>query len=335
MQAIALMVRRQLRQPVCSFDGEKFEDFHVGMETGVSAQFNRFPVRPLCAAARIHPSRVRTINMTQPLLPILVEPAELEPKLRASNLLLVDLNRAEVYVQAHLPGAVRLEYADIAIAKPPALGLLPDAKRLSEILSGVGLTPDKHVVAYDADGGSRAARFLWTLEAVGHRRYSLLNGGNVAWQHESRPLVTEPTTPRPSQYTATLHDGVVADQRWILDHVNDPAVTILDARTAGEYSGAVLRSARGGHIPGAINFDYSNAIDTTRQMRLKPTEELRQGLMRAGVVPDKEIVVYCQTHHRSAHTWFVLKVLGFENVRGYPGSWSEWGNRLDTPVESG
>jgi len=272
--------------------------------------------------------------VSQPLLPLLVEPAELESKLGASNLLRVDLNRADIYAHAHLPGARRLDYADIVAAKPPAMGLVPDTKRLSEILSRIGLTPSVHVVAYDAESGSRAARFLWTLDAIGHPHYSLLNGGLVAWQQEGRVATNEPAAaPKPSQYTATLRDNVIADKDWILKHLKDPNVVILDARSAAEYDGSLLRAARGGHIPGAVNFDYMQAIDAARQTRLRPAEELRRELISVGVTPEKEVVVYCQTHHRSAHTWFVLKSLGYPKLRGYPGSWSEWGNSPDTPIE--
>ncbi len=271
--------------------------------------------------------------MKSPLLPLLAEPAELDAALGALTLLLVDLSRPEVYAASHLPGAVHVEYADIAIAKPPAMGALPDAERLSEILGAMGLTPNMHVVAYDAERGSRAARLLWTLEAVGHRRYSLLNGGLVAWQQEGRRVVSDVTTPSPTPYTVTLNQSAIAEKDWVLRHLNDPSVTLLDARSAGEYNGSVLRAARGGHIPGAVNLDYATAIDNTRQARLKPAEELRRKLSEVGVKPEKEIVVYCQTHHRSAHTWFVLKSLGFPRVRGYPGSWSEWGNSPDTPIE--
>ncbi|HKQ30454.1 MAG TPA: sulfurtransferase [Burkholderiales bacterium] len=270
--------------------------------------------------------------MTRPLLPLLVEPAELEPKLGTAGLLLVDLNRAETYASVHLPGAVRLEYADITAAQPPATGLLPDNTRLAQILSAIGLTPDTHVVAYDSDGNSRAARFLWTLDAVGHARYSLLNGGLAAWQLEGKRVTNEPGVPTPSTYKVNLRSDAIADQAWIGAHLGDAGVVLLDARTPEEYKGVVVQSARGGHIPGAVNYDYANAIDQSDK-RLKPEAELRRALAERGVKAEKEVVVYCQTHHRSAHTWFVLKYLGFPRVRGYPGSWSQWGNSPDLPIE--
>jgi thiosulfate/3-mercaptopyruvate sulfurtransferase len=266
-------------------------------------------------------------------MPLLVEPAELEPRLDTASLLVVDLNRAEIYAAGHIPGAVRVEYADITASEPPASGMLPDAAQLSRVMSAIGLTPERHVVAYDSDGNSRAARFLWTLETLGHTRYSLLNGGLTAWQQEGRRTEQASVSPTPSRYLATIRPDAVADRAWITSHLNNKEVVMLDARTPDEYKGVVARSAQGGHIPGAVNYDYANAIDKENASRLKAAESIRAALTERGVIPQKEIVVYCQTHHRSAHAWFVLKYLGFPRVRGYPGSWSQWGNLPDAPIE--
>ena len=271
--------------------------------------------------------------MTEPLLPLLVEPAELESKLGTPGLLVVDLSRPEIHAQAHLPGAVAVDYSSINAAAPPAMGLLPDAARLSATLSAIGLTADTHVLAYDADGNTRAARFLWTLDVIGHTNYSLLNGGLIAWQQERRRVTNTPSAAVPSRYRATPLGDRVADKQWILEHLADRNIVLLDARTSEEYSGELVRALRGGHIPRAVNYDYANAIDRANGLRLKPAAEIQRALDQIGVTPDKEIVVYCQTHHRSAHTWFVLKQLGFGKLRGYPGSWSEWGNDPSLPVE--
>jgi thiosulfate/3-mercaptopyruvate sulfurtransferase len=188
-------------------------------------------------------------------------------------------------------------------------------------------------LAYDADGNTRASRFLWTLDVIGHANYSLLNGGLPAWQLEGRPVTNVPGAGKPTQYQAAPLAERVADKRWILGHLSDRNVALLDARSAEEYRGALVRAARGGHIPGAINYDYANAIDRSNGLRLKPLPQIERELADIGISKDKEVVVYCQTHHRSAHTWFVLKQLGFGKLRGYPGSWSEWGNDPSLPVE--
>lgn len=271
--------------------------------------------------------------MVPALLPLIVEPAELEKHLGMENLLIVDLCRTEIYAQAHLPGAVHLEYAQIVAAQPPALGLLPDAARLSDTLGSIGMRPESHVVAYDDEGGGRAARLLWTLDVIGHARYSLLNGGLHAWLNERRRISAEPVKPARSDYPVRLGNEVVADKDYVVNRLHDPAVVIVDTRTPAEYRGETRRADRAGHIPGAVNFDWMNAIDQAHSLRLKPLDELMQVLTGLGVTPDKEIITYCQTHHRSAHTYIVLKRLGYPRVRGYPGSWSEWGNSPETPIE--
>ena len=110
-------------------------------------------------------------------------------------------------------------------------------------------------------------------------------------------------------------------------------MVLLDTRTPAEFSGADRRAARGGHIPGAVNVDWTLTMDPDRHRALRPADELRALYAQAGVDPDAEVVAYCQTHHRSSHTFWVLRHLGYRRVRGYPGAWSDWGNRDDTPVE--
>ena len=216
------------------------------------------------------------------------------------------------------------------------MGLLPDEARLSEILSAAGLRPDVHVVAYDDEGNGRASRLLWTLDALGHFDYSLLNGGLVAWAAEGREVEAGVVEPSRSTYRAQLRNpDVLADKQYLLDHLDDDNTVVLDARSPAEYAGADVRAARGGHIPGAVNLDWTTAMDRDNNLRLQPPETLRALLKERGITPDKEVVTHCQTHHRSAHTFLVLRYLGYPSIRGYAGSWSEWGNDPDTPVEAG
>jgi len=271
--------------------------------------------------------------MLQPLLPLVVEPAELVRNLDAEKLLIVDLCRPETYAQTHVPGAVHVDYSQIVAARPPAMGMLPGEAQLSEVFSSIGLTPDSHVVAYDDEGSGRASRLLWTLDVIGHSHYSLLNGGLQAWLNDRHPVSSEAVRRPRSQYTVKFPETAVADKNYIVSHLHDPNVVFVDTRTPAEYRGETRRAERAGHIPGAINFDWVNAIDQTRSLRLKPAQELKQVLSQMGVTPDKEVIAYCQTHHRSAHTYIVLKSLGYPRVRGYPGSWSEWGNSPETPIE--
>ncbi len=267
-------------------------------------------------------------------LPVLIEPDELEHHLGEDDLLVVDLRTPDSYAEGHVPGAVQLDYARIIRMSPPAMGLLPDAEQLSRVLSSLGLSPRSRVVAYDDEGGGRASRLLWTLDAVGHEHISLLNGGFHAWVGDGHPVEQRLNTPTPSQYTATVApERAVADKDYILSRLGSTDLALLDTRTPAEYQGVDVRAARGGHIPGAVNMNWTDAMDPQRSLRLRPDATLRAMLEQRGVTPDKEVVVYCQTHHRSAHTYMVLKHLGYQRLRGYPGAWSEWGNDPGLPLE--
>lgn len=272
--------------------------------------------------------------MSEPLLPFLVEPDQLEKALGADSLLVVDVSEETAYVQHHVPGAVNLPYRALIVAKPPAMGLLPGEGRLTEVFSFLGLTPDTHVVAYDNEGNAKAGRLLWTLDAVGHSRSSLLNGGLHAWANEGHAIEQAAHRPRSNPYTIAPHPDVVADKAYILEHLGAPEVAVLDVRSPKEFAGQDVRAARGGHIPGAVNLDWTLTMDRERNLRLKPEAELREMLSGIGVTPDKDVIVHCQTHHRSGHTYAVLKSLGYPRIRAYDGSWSEWGNDPDVPIET-
>ena len=137
-------------------------------------------------------------------LPLLIQPAALHQRLGDPGLRVVDLSRPQVHAQAHLPGAVPLLYSELVRAEPPAMGLLPEAHQLAQVLSRIGLTPEHHVVAYDDEGNGRAARLLWTLEALGHSGFSLLDGGLHAWAAEGLPLEAGVREPEPSTYPAEI-----------------------------------------------------------------------------------------------------------------------------------
>ncbi len=267
-------------------------------------------------------------------LSLLIEPKDLEPLLDDPELLIVDLCQANNYAQAHIPGAVHLEYANLLLGTKPAPGLLPDEARLSATLSAIGLTADKHVVAYDVEGGGRACRFIWTLDVLGHPAASLLNGGLLAWANEGHPLSRKPVAPASSNYTASIGDRGIATRDYIEQHLDDDQVVLLDARTPEEYNGTSVRAARGGHIPGAINLNWLDTIDRTRNYRFLPDDVLHAMLAERGLHRDQEIIAYCHTHHRSAHSYVMLRHLGFDKAKGYAGAWAEWGNRADTPVKT-
>ena len=268
-------------------------------------------------------------------LPLIIEPQALKDALANPKLLIIDLSKEQTYQTAHIPAALHLPYPKIVRIEKPVMGLLPSVDDLTQLLRDLGVNNDSHIVAYDDEGGGCASRFLWTLDYLGFTQASLLNGGIHAWLDEQLPHESQiRRASTAGNFTAALNPNVVADRTYILDRINDERVAFLDARSVEEFDGRKKFSARGGHIPGAVNLDWILLMDQARKLRLKRAEELRLMLGSLEVTAQKEVIVYCQSHHRSALSYVALKSLDYEKVRGYPGSWSDWGNQEDTPVEN-
>ncbi|RLT92156.1 sulfurtransferase [Ketobacter sp.] len=268
-------------------------------------------------------------------LPLLIEPDDLEPCLGHPNLLLVDLCRPEQYAAAHIPGAIYLPFTQLMSGHMPGPGKLPSTNALSQLFSALGLTPDTHVVAYDDEGGGWAGRLIWTLDMLGHPHYSYLNGGLHAWAQAQKPLEEGVNVPIPSTYQVQLHNGPSITKDEILQRLELPNFVVWDARSPEEYLGLRQGAAKNGHIPGAVNYEWVRAMDRHNGLRIRDHNAIRQELAALGITADKHIVTHCQSHHRSGFTYLLGKILGFEQIQAYPGSWSEWGNDPDTPVETG
>jgi len=271
--------------------------------------------------------------MSRDTLPLVIEPQQLQSCLDDEQVLVIDLCKAGIYHQQHIPGAVHIEYPRLTTNRPPVMGLLPDEQHLGELFASIGLQPHHHVVAYDEEGGGKACRLLWTLDVIGHGGFSLLNGGLQAWAREGHPIDNVPVKIASQSYPVSIHHEAYADRAYILAHLQDPAIQLLDTRSPGEFAGTDVRARRGGHIPGAVNVEWTRAIDQQNNLRLRPQAELSELYRDAGIDADKEVITYCHTHHRSAHTYIVLKWLGYTRIKGYPGSWSDWGNDPDTPID--
>jgi len=267
-------------------------------------------------------------------LPLLLEPDQLEPQLERADLLILDLSSADNYARGHVPGAIHLPPQSLQCGVQPAPGKLPSEEALSRLFSQVGLSPERHVIAYDDEGGGWAGRLIWTLDVLGHDRYSYLNGGARAWIDEGHPVETRANAGTPSQYIAHIRPGPIATLEDIRAHLGDPALAIWDARSAAEYAGTKRVAARGGHIPGAVNLDWLELMDRQRNLRLVEPQALRRRLDQLGLGPERRVVTHCHTHHRSGLSYLAMKVLGYPNIQGYDGSWGEWGNRTDTPIET-
>ena len=273
------------------------------------------------------------MSLKLPPLPPLVEPAELEPLLSDPAVLVVDLCQPHTWERLHIPGAVHVKPFELVLGIPPAAGKLPSVARLNALFSRIGYHPDLHIVAYDDEGGGWAGRFLWTLDVIGHRQHSLLNGGLHSWLKEGHPIASDVPSITPTSVSVTIQDEPIAEIDTILATLADPTVKIWDARSSEEYLGLRAGSMRNGHIPGAVNLDWVDVMDPARNLRLLPLAVIRDKLRSLGINDDDSIITHCQSHHRSGLTYMVAKLLG-HRAKGYHGSWGEWGNNPDVPIES-
>lgn len=265
-------------------------------------------------------------------LPLVIEPAELAARLQAAELILVDLSSAARYAQGHIPGAHWVDSKRTQLGLPPAPGLLPERAQLEALFGELGHRPDAVYVVYDDEGGGWAGRFIWLLDVIGHRHYHYLNGGLQAWLGEGRELSQAQPAADTAQVSLTLHDAPTASREYLQSRLGASDLAIWDARSPAEFSGEKVLAAKGGHIPGAVNFEWTAGMDAQRDLRIRT--DLAEVLARLGITPDKELITHCQTHRRSGFTYLAAKALGYPRVKAYAGSWSEWGNHPDTPVES-
>ena len=226
-----------------------------------------------------------------------------------------------------------MEPRELVSGVPPAVGQLPDAGRLSALFGRIGYRPALEVVVLDDEGGGWAGRFAWTLDVIGHRNWRYLNGGLHGWRGAGLPLETVPFEPTATTPRIHIDEQPLVEAEELLRRLDDPALVIWDCRSAEEYRGERVAAARNGHIPGAVNLDWLALMDPQRDLRL--VEDLPALLAAHGIDGERDVVVHCQTHHRSGLAYMVGRLLGFEHIRAYAGSWSEWGNRADTPVATG
>ena len=271
---------------------------------------------------------------------VLVDANWVEDHFGDPNVRLIEVDvDTKSYAEGHIPGAVAFNWQkdlqDQVVRSPISKA------RLEELLSAAGVGHDTTVVFYGDNNNWFAAWALWILKYYGHHDVRLLDGGRVKWLADNRELTTEVPTYPAANYTAhTPNESIRAYRDQILSELGANGLALVDVRSPGEYSGELLAPAnlpqegaqRGGHIPGAANVPWATAV--AADGTFKTAEELSAIYGSKGVTADKDVIAYCRIGERSSHTWFVLHyLLGYQNVRNYDGSWTEWGSLIGAPIE--
>lgn len=248
-----------------------------------------------------------------------------------------------LYASGHIPGAAEVDWTrDL---NDPVVRDYLDRGQFSELMSRLGAAPDTTIVFYGDRNNWWATYALWAFTLFGHRNVKVMDGGRAKWEAEGRPMTRDVPTFEPTNYRASARND--AEERAFRDQVRqhvEASRPLVDVRSPEEFTGERLHmpdypnegALRGGHIPGAANVPWAIAVDK-EDGTFKTADELREIYEeRQGLRPDDDVITYCRIGERSSHTWFVLKhLLGFQRVRNYDGSWTEWGNLVGAPIERG
>ena len=266
---------------------------------------------------------------------VLVDAEWIEANMEDSGVRVLEVGgNANAFGEGHLPGASFLSMGRLSNSDDPIRGQIATEAQVSAALSGAGVGRDQTVVLYDRRNNLQAARVYWVLKYYQHADVRIYNGGTPKWTEDGQVMSTVMVEYEPSDYQAGPPDPEIRTTwQYVVDHTDDPATLFCDTRGPDEYLGRDVRAERGGHIPGSINVEWTAAVNSNGTF--KSAEALTALYAGAGFTPDRQIITYCQSGVRAAHTWFVLsELLGYPSVRNYDGSWGEYGNNPESPIEN-
>lgn len=248
--------------------------------------------------------------------------------------IVLDLGQAQTYSRGHLPGAVHLPVTRIVRQDGYATGLMPSKAALIELAREYGLCSGKTIYLYDDEGGGWAGRMAWILDILGVEKVVYIDGGLRAWMYAGYPLSSQREVPEASDAPEELntYPCIQLEELQKVLAENQP-LNLIDARSAGEYNGVRQFAQRAGRIPGAQHYEWTRAMRLDSDYTLRSLDVIRSELQTLYSDMNNQFVVYCQTHHRSGLSYLMCRLLGL-NVRAYAGSWSEWGNNADVPIQN-
>jgi thiosulfate/3-mercaptopyruvate sulfurtransferase len=265
---------------------------------------------------------------------LLVTPRALAAALEGASSrrpLLLDLRPPDAYVAGHIQGAVHIDLWGVSLVDTDPAPLGAFMWMIAHVLAGHGVDASTPVVVYDDQSGVRAARAFWFLEYFGHPLVQMLDGGFNAWIKEALPVTRDAAPATTTEWTGARNAHMLATWKDVRHALGRNDVVILDTRTDEEYLGTAVRARRGGAVPGAVHIEWNRNL--TADGDFKPAAELEKMYVDAGVTPDREVITYCHGGYRAAQSYLALRLLGYPRVRMYIGSWKEWADREELPVE--
>jgi len=246
---------------------------------------------------------------------------------------------ALLYAIGHVPGAVQVDW--FSTLQHPLRRDFLSREKFEEVNSNLGISNDTTVVFYGDKSNWFACYALWLFQYYGHKNVKIMNGGRAKWEQEKRPLTKDVPSYAHTSYKAKEADSSIRAFRDEVLKQSSSKKPLVDVRSPKEYSGELISmpnypqegASRGGHIPGAVSIPWAQAVNEA-DSTFKSDEQLRALYEGKGIKPDGEVIAYCRIGERSSLTWFVLKyLLGYPKVKNYDGSWTEWGNLVNAPIE--
>jgi thiosulfate/3-mercaptopyruvate sulfurtransferase len=246
---------------------------------------------------------------------------------------------ALLYATGHVPGAVQIDW--FSTLQHPLRRDFLTKEKFEEVNSNLGIGNDTTVVFYGDKSNWFACYALWLFQYYGHKNVKIMNGGRAKWEQEKRPLTKDVPSFAHTSYKAKEADASIRAFRDEVLKQSSSKKPLVDVRSPKEYSGELISmpnypqegASRGGHIPGAVSIPWAQAVNEA-DSTFKSDEQLRALYEGKGIKPDGEVIAYCRIGERSSLTWFVLKyLLGYPKVKNYDGSWTEWGNLVNAPIE--
>ncbi len=254
------------------------------------------------------------------------------------NAVIVDMSASEQYSRFHLPGAIWVNYSWLIRPNKQKVNLSGGPQYTAFVLSKLGIKPSDDVLIYDDSADLNAARLLWELKKLNHAKVHLLNGGLVQWALEGRTLTQKNIRLNETTYLAPFNHSskkLTANLEDVKKAIEDDKIRLIDVRSKEEYMGSV-KEPRSGHIPTAINWEWSNAVAFEQGYQEKPAQQIQNQLNALGLRDKKQaIILYCNTGHRAARAWATFTNLGYQNVRVYDGSIQEWMINPKNPLKRG